>query len=715
MRKYIYFLLVPALCLIISCNTSSTRAQQQTEEKATAQHKYTNELVNESSPYLLQHAHNPVNWYPWGEKALNKAKKEDKLIIISVGYAACHWCHVMEHESFEDSTVAKIMNDNFVCIKVDREERPDVDDVYMTACHLSGGGSCGWPLNAFALPDGRPFWAGTYFPKKTWLEILDNIQTTYEKEPEKIEEGAGQIMDNIQRIDDVQYFDSDEDFTAKRLDKIADKFLSAIDMQKGGRKANPSRPNKFPMPNNYQFLLEYYHQTEDKKALEAVEVTLDNIANGGIYDHVGGGFARYSTDPNWKVPHFEKMMYDNGQLVSLYSSAYQLIKNPLYKQRVYETLDWVEREMTSPEGGFYSSLDADSEGEEGKFYVWTKEEIDAVLDSKTARYFNRYYNVKETGNWEHGVNILHVTSKLKKVADRYDMKEKELQKKLLAARASLLAEREKRPRPLLDDKVLTSWNALMMKGYIDAYRAFGDQKFLDVALRNANFIVNNQLQANNRLNRNYKDGKSVINAFLDDYALLTESFIALYQATFDEQWLNKAKDLTDYTIQYFHDEKSQLFFYTSSEDPALVARKKELSDNVISGSNSVMAKNLFYLGTYLYKQEYLDLSEKMLKAMVLQFENNQQPNFYANWCSLMTKYVEEPYEVAIVGKDWSAKRIAFDQEYLPNVLFLGGKDEGSLELLQNKLNEGETMIYVCKKKVCKLPVTEVDKALKLLE
>ncbi len=715
MRKHSYLLLIPALLLLIACNTSNTRAQQHKEGSTEPQYAYTNELVNQSSPYLLQHAHNPVNWYPWGEKALNKAKKENKLLIISVGYAACHWCHVMEHESFEDTTVARIMNEKFVCIKVDREERPDVDDVYMTACHLSGGGSCGWPLNAFALPDGRPFWAGTYFPKKTWLQILDNIGNTYVNEPEKIMEGADQILNNIQRMDEVQYFDSDDEFTARRLDKIADKFLAAIDMDKGGRKANPSRPNKFPMPNNYQFLLEYHHQTGDKKALKAVKVTLDNMAYGGIYDQLGGGFARYSTDPNWKVPHFEKMMYDNGQLVSLYSSAYQLTKKPLYKQRVYETLDWVEREMTSPEGGFFSSLDADSEGEEGKFYVWTKEEIDIILDKKEAQIFNAYYTVKTAGNWEHGVNVLHVTSSPKKIADKYDLKISELEASLLASRKKLMKARDQRIRPLLDDKVLTSWNALMMKGYVDAYRAFDEQKFLDIALRNANFLVQNQVKPGNRLNRNYKDGKSVINAFLDDYALLIDAFISLYQATFDEQWLNKAKDLTDYTLLNFYDDKSKLFYYTSGIDPALIARKKELSDNVISSSNSVMAKNLFHLGTFLYNEDYLDKSEKMLKAMTLQFENNQQPNFYANWCSLMTKYVKEPYEVAIVGEDWADKRAEFDQQYLPNVLFLGGKEEGTLELLENKLTEGETMIYVCKKKVCKLPVSEVDKALELVK
>jgi len=710
--KYILFLFV--LVFAFSCNMPSPKGKDTT---TTDPHngKVTNHLLGQSSPYLLQHVYNPVDWYPWGDEALQKAKDENKLLIISVGYSACHWCHVMEHESFEDSLVASVMNENFVCIKVDREERPDIDDIYMTACHLSGRGSCGWPLNAFALPDGRPFWAGTYFPKNNWLQILDNIQTTYTTDSTKINQAAEEITNNISRTDDLVFVDAEEKFTSSRLRRIARTFVKTIDMEKGGRKANPQRPNKFPMPNNYQFLLEYQHLSGSKSTMQAVKVTLDNMANGGIYDHLGGGFARYSTDPNWKAPHFEKMMYDNGQLVSLYSFAYQKTKKDLYKQRVYETLDWVEREMTNPQGGFYSSLDADSEGEEGKFYVWKKSEIDEALGKKDAAIFSDYYSVKPNGNWEHNNNIIHITKRPKDIARKHKMKLKDLEKLMLKCRKDLMKVRDKRIRPGLDDKILTSWNALMLKGYADAYRVFGEQKFLDAALKNADFLLNNQLKEGNRLNRNYKDGKSVINAFMDDYALLIDAFVALYQATFDEKWLNKSEDLTQYVMANFYDEKSRMFFYTSSQDAPLVARKKELSDNVIPASNSVMAKNLFHLGTYLYKDEYTQLSRDMMNTIIIQFEDSGQPSFYSNWCSLLAKLTHEPYEVAIIGDDFAEKRQEIDQHYLPNALLLGGKTEGNLELLKNKLIEGETRIYVCKKKVCKLPVTEVKKALKLME
>jgi len=710
--KYILFLFI--LVFAFSCNMPSPKGKDTT---TTDPHngKVTNHLLGQSSPYLLQHVYNPVDWYPWGDEALQKAKDENKLLIISVGYSACHWCHVMEHESFEDSLVASVMNENFVCIKVDREERPDIDDIYMTACHLSGRGSCGWPLNAFALPDGRPFWAGTYFPKNNWLQILDNIQTTYTTDSTKINQAAEEITNNISRTDDLVFVDAEEKFTSSRLRRIARTFVKTIDMEKGGRKANPQRPNKFPMPNNYQFLLEYQHLSGSKSTMQAVKVTLDNMANGGIYDHLGGGFARYSTDPNWKAPHFEKMMYDNGQLVSLYSFAYQKTKKDLYKQRVYETLDWVEREMTNPQGGFYSSLDADSEGEEGKFYVWKKSEIDEALGKKDAAIFSDYYSVKPNGNWEHNNNIIHITKRPKDIARKHKMKLKDLEKLMLKCRKDLMKVRNKRIRPGLDDKILTSWNALMLKGYADAYRVFGEQKFLDAALKNADFLLNNQLKEGNRLNRNYKDGKSVINAFMDDYALLIDAFVALYQATFDEKWLNKSEDLTQYVMANFYDEKSRMFFYTSSQDAPLVARKKELSDNVIPASNSVMAKNLFHLGTYLYKDEYTQLSRDMMNTIIIQFEDSGQPSFYSNWCSLLAKLTHEPYEVAIIGDDFAEKRQEIDQHYLPNALLLGGKTEGNLELLKNKLIEDETRIYVCKKKVCKLPVTEVKKALKLME
>jgi uncharacterized protein YyaL (SSP411 family) len=460
--------------------------------------------------------------------------------------------------------------------------------------------------------------------------------------------------------------------------------------------------------------LEQYYQYGNKEALEAVTITLDNMAFGGIFDHLGGGFARYSTDADWKVPHFEKMLYDNGQLVSLYSQAYQITKKPLYKEVVTQTLDFIKRELTNDNGSFYSSLDADSEGVEGKFYVWTKEELAAVLqDEKVLTVFSDYYEMTNKGNWEHS-NILYRKKEAADIAKKHQISVEDLTELLEKAKTQLLAAREKRVRPGLDDKVLTAWNALMLKGYVDAYRAFGESAYLDAALKNANFIINEILQKDNRLNRNYKDGKSVINAFLDDYALTAEAFIALYQVTFDEKWLFKAKDLMTYVNAHFFDAQSGMYNYTSDLDPALVARKKEMADKVIPASNSVMAKNLYLLGLYFYDADFLDKSKQMMHNVTQTIIDNEQPNFYSNWCSLYGMMVNPPYEVAIVGKDYASLQKDWQAQYLPNAILLGGAKEGSLELLQSKLQEGETFIYVCQNKVCKFPVQEVAAAVDLL-
>jgi len=673
-------------------------------------HKYTNSLVNESSPYLLQHAHNPVNWYPWGEEALQKAKDEDKMIIVSVGYSACHWCHVMEHESFEDSVVAQIMNDNFVCIKVDREERPDVDDVYMTACRLITG-SGGWPLNAFTLADGRPFYAGTYYPKDQWTDILQQFIKIKAEDPDKLTSQAEQITEGIQSSDELQIQTGDLDFTKDGLTEIANVFKGLIDYEEGGRKGAP----KFPMPNNYEFLLKYAHLNKDAKALEAVTTTLDKMARGGIYDQLGGGFARYSTDKYWLAPHFEKMTYDNGQLVSLYSQAYRQTKNPLYKKIVDQTLQYTAREMTSKDHGFYSALDADSEGEEGKFYTWSKSEIDSIIgDENLAKFYNKYYNIKKNGNWEH-VNILHVTNGISDVAKDFSMSESQALQHIADINQKLFDHRAKRIRPGLDDKILTSWNAIMLKGYVDAYLAFGTEAYLETAVKNANFIVNKQMQKDFRLNHNFKDGKSSINGFLEDYALTIDAFVALYQANFDEQWLNTANSLMAYVQEHFYNPETAMFHSTSDLDPPLIAKKSEYTDNVIPASNSIMARNLHYLGTLLYKPAYLSNSKQMLKNMNSEISTTPMPSFYSNWLQLYLDFANPPYEIAILGEDALAKRKELQKNYLGNSLVLGGATEGSLALLKDKLQEGETYIYVCQNKVCKIPVTDVSKALELAQ
>ena len=698
-------LFVTISLLLLQCETVRTKAQQ-------TMHQYTNNLVNESSPYLLQHAHNPVDWYPWGDGALEQARKENKMLIISIGYAACHWCHVMEHESFEDTAVARVMNEHFINIKVDREERPDIDDVYMTACHLASRRSCGWPLNAFALPDGRPVWAGTYFPKKEWINIMEYFIKLRQDEPEKLEEYATSLTEGIRTSEELDFSSAQAAFTNEAIFAWTDKFKSTIDPKKGGRKGAP----KFPMPNNYQFLLKYAFQKNDPEAKAHAVQTLQEMYKGGIYDHLGGGFARYSVDAEWHVPHFEKMLYDNGQLVSLYAQAYQWTGDPLYQKVVEDCLTFIERELYDSDAGvFYSSLDADSEGEEGKFYVWNEAEIDSLLPEDAGRdLFKEYYDVKERGNWEHGKNVLRIQQSDEEVASKFGLSISEMHSTLDASRTILMQARDSRVRPGLDDKALTSWNALMLKGYLDAFSATANPHYLQVALRNAEFITETQMQDDGRLNRNYKDGRSSINAFLDDYALLIEALITLYQATFDEKWLNKANLLTKHAIDNFYEEASGMFNFTSNQDAPLIARKKELADNVIPGSNSAMARVLHQLGLYFYNTDYLDKSKRMLSNMVASIDRADQPSFYSNWLHLYLDMLDAPYEIAIVGNDYAAKLQEMRANYLPNAIFLGGADEGNLTLLKDKLQEGETMIYVCQNKVCKFPVDNAEAALKLM-
>ena len=691
------------LCLLISACNRTTKPMDNKE------HKYTNDLIHESSPYLLQHAHNPVEWHPWSDEVLKKAQAEDKLLIISIGYAACHWCHVMEHESFEDSIVAKIMNDNFICIKVDREERPDVDDVYMTACQLASGRGCGWPLNAFALPDGRPVWAGTYFPKDQWIDILNQFKKLKEEDYNKLKETADKITNGIKNFETIDLGDGSQSYTLETLEAVKNDFIAKIDFEDGGRQGAP----KFPMPNNYEFLLQYNYMTGDQKAIDAAKITLDRMAKGGIYDQIGGGFARYSTDAKWIAPHFEKMLYDNGQLVSLYSHAYQVTKDPLYKNIATQTIEFVERELMNKDFGFYSSLDADSEGVEGKFYVWQATEIDSIINNEEeSKIYKDYYSIQKHGNWEH-TNILVVNDQFESA--KHNKTDSQISTIIATNNAKLMSVRDQRIRPGLDDKILTSWNGLMLKGYIDAYRAFGDEKFLNTALKNADFLVKNSLQSDGSLNRNYKNGKSSINAFLDDYGTVIDAFTALYEVTFDIQWLDKAEALTQHVQEHFYNSSDKMFYYTSDLDPALIARKMELSDNVIPASNSIMARNLYKLGTILYNQKMVDQAKQMLANMNKQVVQSKQPSYYSNWCQLMASMVNPPYEVAVLGEDAVKKSREIQSDYLPNAFFLGGKSEGKLELLKDKLQEDRTMIYVCQNKVCKLPVEDSEKAKELIK
>ncbi len=692
-----------SLLLIFSTTLQSCIGQVKKSDENP--HEFTNDLIHETSPYLLQHAHNPVDWQPWGEKAFAQAKKENKLVIISIGYAACHWCHVMEHESFEDTTVAKLMNDNFVCIKVDREERPDVDQIYMKACQMITG-SGGWPLNSLALPDGKPFFAGTYFPKDDWVKMLNYFVDFKKNKPEKLVEQAEAVTEAIRKNQVIAPAKSSPS-TFAQLDARFDDWQKDIDFKKGGNRGAP----KFPMPNNWEYLIQYSNISKNQKALDAVNSTLNNLADGGIYDQIGGGFSRYSTDSGWRVPHFEKMTYDNAQLVSLFSHAFHKTKNPKYETVVRETLDFVSREMTSPEGAFYSSLDADSDGEEGKFYVWTFDEINSVLGND-ALLFNDYYNVSKSGNWEKKKNILLIDESDSAFAKAHKISASELQTTINRDKKLLLAARSKRIRPRLDDKILTSWNALMAKGYINAYLALGDEEFLQKAIKNANFI-HDKMMADDELLRNYKDGKANIHGLLDDYAFTISMYTDLYQATFDEKWILRAKELVDYTIAHFEDKNTGMFFYTNDQYSNLIARQFEIDDNVIPSSNSEMARNLYTLGLYYDNADY----DKKAKQMLANVQKNLEKNtrFFSNWAILELDILSPPYEIAIVGKDAQKLRAEFEKNYLPNAIFLGGKDEGTLPLLEGKLSAGETTIYVCRDKVCKLPTNSVAEALKQMK
>lgn len=665
-----------------------------------------NRLINQSSPYLLQHANNPVDWFPWGEEALSKAMTENKLILVSIGYSACHWCHVMEHESFEDEEVAEIMNKYFVCIKIDREVRSDIDQIYMNAVQLMTGAG-GWPLNCFCLPDQRPIYGGTYFRKNDWKNLLKNLAEFWKKKPDEAIEYAVRLTDGIQQSENVIKKVGSVEYTVQDLLSIFEPWKRSFDLVDGGFNRAP----KFPMPNNWQFMLRYAHLMKDDAAHTAVRVTLQKMAFGGIYDQIGGGFARYSVDGKWHVPHFEKMLYDNAQLVSLYSEAYQYTPDSLYKDVVYESLAFIERKLTSPEGGYYSALDADSEGVEGKFYTFTKSELIEILGDD-ADWFCNYYQVTEAGNWEEEhTNILMRKFDDTVFASELGIDTSELKTKIDVLKSKVLLARSSRVRPGLDDKILAAWNGMMLKAYTDAYRVFGEEKFIEKALKNADFIFQ-KLFINNRLQRVYPfDNDDWKGAFLDDYAFIIEALIGLYEVTFEEVYLKKAKDLTDISIIEFYDPESGMFYYTSASGEQLIARKLELMDNVIPASNSVMANNLFKLGHFFDDQTYLDMSDQMLR--------NIHPNIktyasaYSNWASLLMYKIFGLYEIAITGSASDGKRKEIEKYYIPNKILLGGTT-GTLPLLNDKWH-AETKVYVCRNKTCLLPVKEVIDAIKQID
>jgi len=694
-KRFKYVPLFLSFAFIVMLSVGSSRSQT---SKAKMKEKYTNSLIKETSPYLLQHAHNPVNWYPWGDEALSLAKKENKPLLISIGYSACHWCHVMEHESFEDEGVAELMNELFICVKVDREERPDIDQVYMDAVHLITGRG-GWPLNCFALPDGRPFYGGTYFRTDDWVSLLKAINNAFVNEKEKVLNSAEQISEGIRINGLIEDRVETSLYEMSEMEGVVRDWKSGFDKIYGGE----SREPKFPMPVSLEFLLNYYFYSKDAEVLDHISLTLDKMAKGGIYDQVGGGFARYSVDKYWKVPHFEKMLYDNAQLLSLYSDAYRLTKKPLYKRVVEETIDFIERELSFVEGGFYSALDADSEGVEGKFYVWEKEEVDRVLGEDSS-IFSEYYQVADSANWEEG-NILHIEKSKPDLLRKYQLSEADFDILMKKSKRLLLKARTERVRPGLDDKFLTSWNALLIKGYADAYSAIGDDAYLKKATGIAKFILDKMTRSDVQLFRTYKYGKSRINAFLDDYSFTLEAFISLYQLSFDEVWLRQADKMMSYVIQNFFDEKSGMFFYTSAEDVKLVARKMEVMDNVIPSSNASMAESLYLLGSIIGNDEYTGMAGQMLanmKEQVLKYLP-----YHGKWAILMLKHIHSPYELVISGEKAKEFQKEFSRNFYPNVLIVGSEKESDLPLLKNRFSNKTTSFYLCKDKVCFLPTSSL--------
>ena len=670
-----------------------------------------NNLKNETSPYLLQHVENPVNWNPWDKKYLDKAKKENKLVIISIGYASCHWCHVMERESFQDSTVAKLMNDKFISIKVDREERPDIDQVYMNAIQLITG-SGGWPLNVITLPDGRPIWGGTYFSKGQWISALKQISEIYETEPEKFISYAKRVQEGINTLNDVvMQTDSFENIDINKYSKL---LLKNIDEEFGGFNGAP----KFMMPNNLNFLLRYSVQEKQEKSKDKILSTLDKMAYGGIFDHVEGGFSRYSVDERWHIPHFEKMLYDNGQLMSLYSVGYKISDKDLYKDVVYKIHEYIDSEMKDISGGYYSSLDADSKLDdgtyaEGEYYSWEKEELERII-GENFDLFSEYYNVNDNGFWEEenkyvlirSISDIEFINKNKLDSATFQKIKSEWIYKLKLAKID-------KKKPSLDYKIITSWNGLMISGYVDAYKSFNDEIFKNEAINAGEFIFKNLIKKDGGLHHNFVNGKSKINGYLEDYATVIQASLDLYEVTLNQKWIERALNLSEYVLSNFSGVDSELFYFTSSQDEDLISRSVEFRDNVIPSSNSIMAKNLFRLYHYFDKQEYYEKAQNMSLSVTAEFET--YPSGYTNWFDLIYNFKSNYYEIAVVGENSIKQVEEINKKYIPNKLIIGSKSENNLPLLKNRYVEGKTLIYVCVNKACKMPTEDLDEALSLIK
>lgn len=671
-----------------------------------------NHLSKETSPYLLQHAHNPVHWYAWKEEAFARALREDKPILVSIGYSTCHWCHVMERESFENEQVAAFMNEHFINIKVDREERPDVDQIYMEACQaISGSG--GWPLNCFLTPDKKPFFAGTYFPPRpayqraSWFQVLQNIYQAFHTKRSEVEEQATRLLQAIERSgalmvnDDITGLVKTEEFNPEFLDKIFTQLEPSFDTRDGGFGGAP----KFPGSMSLSYLLRDYYHTGRAAALEHVLFSLDKMILGGIYDQLGGGFARYATDRAWLVPHFEKMLYDNALLLGVLAEAWKISGKRLYRDTIEETMAYVEREMRSEEGGFYAALDADSEGVEGKFYVWTKAEVEAILGAEAAT-FCAFYDVSEDGNWE-GNSILWRKVDFAAFAEQKGRAEEELRAELARGRDQLFEARAKRVRPGLDDKQLLSWNALMITAYTQCFTALGKESYRQSAKKAIDFLLNSFRKAGSpAFYHTFKKGEAQYPAFLSDYAFLIEALIAVYQITFEEKYLEEARAIADFVCSEFADTESALFFFTQQGQKDIPVRRKETYDSALPSGNATMAQNLQRLGILFDQSDYLSRSEQMLLSM--KAAAVKYPTSFSRWAANMLSLVYPTPEVAVVGPEARKMAQAVQEKFIPGMLIMATEEKKEeFPLLRGKPIEKDTYIYVCQHYACQQPVRSI--------
>ncbi|MCP4632010.1 MAG: thioredoxin domain-containing protein [candidate division Zixibacteria bacterium] len=682
-----------------------------------------NRLVFEQSPYLLQHAANPVDWYPWGESAFYRARSEDKPIFLSIGYSTCHWCHVMERESFEDAKVAKLLNDNFVCIKVDREERPDIDNIYMNVCQLMTG-SGGWPLTVILTPDLKPFFAGTYFPKESvygrigMMQLIPAISNAWKSERGKVLESTTKIMSALKQN---SVSDSGDELMVTVMKKAFDQFHGRYDEDYGGFGKAP----KFPTPHNFLFLLRYWKRSGDESALQIVEKTLKQMRLGGIYDHIGYGFHRYSTDRQWLLPHFEKMLYDQALLATAYLETYQATGDRFYSRTAEEIFEYVMREMSSPEGGFYSAEDADSEGEEGKFYVWETSELMKILGEEDGKLFIEVFNITEDGNFSEqstgektGVSIPHLKKSIPELAVENEYDSEELLEKLSEIRGKLFDAREKRIHPYKDDKILTDWNGLMIAAFAAGARVLKNDNYANFAKKTADFILEKMITKDGHLYHRYRAGQPGINGMLDDYSFMIHGLIELYQTTFDVKYLRKAIELNDKMIRKFWDSESGGFFLSGDDADDLIIRAKDIYDGALPSGNSIALLNLIRLSRITANNGYEIKARELLKAFSKEVDNN--PSAYSQLLAGLDYLIGPSLEIVIVGnpdsKDTFKMKNALNESYFPNKIVIlrpGGERPPITEiagytLYQNQIDSKATA-YVCRNFVCDKPTTDVSK------